>query len=312
VSTRPKPRPTHEPSPSDQLAPAAHRDADRVDPLTGDSTHIVASRQTRPNLPSDQCPFCVGGIEAPEPYDVRWFPNRWPPLPDERAEVILYTADHNANFTSLGVPGARRVIDVWCDRTVALGARPDVDYVLIFENRGAEVGATIAHPHGQIYAYDAVPPQPRAELEHGDVIAGLGPDAMGDRFVTRSGTWRAWVPFAATWPFALVIAPDEQLPDLPSLSSPQRDDLAGLLIDVFGRLDLLFHQPMPYMMWFHQRPTDGGDWPNAWVHAHITPLYRSPDTPRFVAAAELGAEVYFNPVDPADAATSLREATRDE
>ena len=282
--------------------------ADRVDVLTGDVTHIVATRQARPNLPSTGCPFCVGGVEAPEPYDVRSFPNRWPPLSGDRAEIVLYTPDHDATFPSLGQAGARLVVDLWAERTVALGSRPDVGYVLVFENRGPEVGATIAHPHGQIYGYGSVPPRARAELDHGDTTAGLGPDAPGERLVARQGAWRAWVPHAATGPYDLVLAPEHKIPDLPALDDQSRDQLAGLLVDVLGRLDRLFADPMPYMLWFHQRPTDGGDWPTAWLHAHVTPLYRSPGTPRFVAAAELGGQIYFNPVDPIHAAAALREA----
>src|SRR5690606_39872460 len=77
-------------------------DGYRVDPLTGDVAYIVAGRQRRPNLPATGCPFCPGGLEAPEPYDVLAFPNRWPPLPAGRAEVVLYTPDHDATFASLG------------------------------------------------------------------------------------------------------------------------------------------------------------------------------------------------------------------
>ena len=84
--------------------------------------------------------------------------------------------------------------------------------------------------------------------------------------------------------------------------------MAALLLDVLARLDRLFDGPMPYMLWFHQRPTDGGSWPNAWVHAHLAPLYRAAGTARFVAAGELGSGVFFNPVDPADAAAQLRDA----
>ena len=85
-----------------------------------------------------------------------------------------------------------------------------------------------------------------------------------------------------------------------------RDGLAALLVDVLARLDQLFDAPMPYMLWVHQRPTDGGDWPDARLHVHIAPLLRSPGTQRYVAAGELGAGVYFNPVVPADAAATLR------
>src|SRR3954471_4632404 len=149
---------------------SAHVDDIRVDPHLGTIVHIVRARQGRPNLPSTGCPFCPGGLEAPDPYDVRWFRNRWPAMPDGRCEVVLYTPEHDATFWSLGVAGARRVIDLWAERTAVLGARDDVAYVLVFENRRAEVGATIAHPHGQIYAFDDVPDQPRSELARGDVF----------------------------------------------------------------------------------------------------------------------------------------------
>ncbi len=239
---------------------------------------------------------------------MRAFPNRWPALPGGACEVVLYTPDHLATFATLDPDQARAVVDLWAERSAELGGRADIDYVLVFENRGAEVGATISHPHGQIYAFDVVPAGPRRELELGDTDAGLGPTAPGDRLVSRRGSWRAWVPAAAAWPYALVLAPEARVPDLPSLASTSRDELAALLVDVVGRLDRLFEAPMPYMLWFHQRPFDGLDWPNAWLHAHISPLLRSPGTVRFVAAGELGGGLMFNPVDPDDAAAALRDA----
>jgi UDPglucose--hexose-1-phosphate uridylyltransferase len=278
----------------------------RVDPLTGDVVFVVADRQGRPNLPSSGCPFCPGGLEAPDPYDVRWFENRWPPLAAGRCEIVLYTPKHEAAFWELSPTEARRVVDLWAERTAELGARPDVSYVLVFENRGPEVGATIAHPHGQIYAFDLVPPRARAELFRADTTA-FDEAAVGDLLVAAHGGWQAWVPHAANWPYELLLAPRQQLPDLPSLGDESRQELAGLLLDVLARLDRLFDAPMPYMMWFHQRPTDGGEWPSAWLHLHIAPLLRSPSTPRFVAAGELGSHVYFNPVDPTAAAARLRE-----
>jgi UDPglucose--hexose-1-phosphate uridylyltransferase len=282
--------------------------APRVDPLTGEMVQVVASRQARPNLPTTDCPFCPGGLEAPDDYQVRAFPNRWPALPEGACEVVLYSPDHHASLATLGAEQARAVVDLWAERSAALGQRADIDYVLVFENRGPEVGATISHPHGQIYAFDLVPAAPRRELEHGDRDAGLGPAAPGDRLVSSVGSWRAWVPIAAAWPYALVLAPETAVPDLPSLSPDSRDDLAALLVDLVGRLDRLFDAPMPYMLWFHQRPFDGNEWPTAWVHAHISPLLRSPCTVRFVAAGEMGGGVMINPVDPVDAARALRDA----
>jgi len=278
----------------------------RRDPLTGDEVVVVAARQKRPNLPSEGCPFCVGGLEAPEPYEVRSFANRFPPLPDDRAEVVLYSPRHDAAFWELGVDGARRVVDLWAERTTALGSRDDVAYVLVFENRGPEVGATIPHPHGQVYAFDEVPPEPLAELGDGPcALCTPPPDAQ---VVASGGGWSAWVPEAATWPYELRLAPAAHEPDLPSLGDGARDGMASVLVDALARLDRLFGAPMPYMLWIHQRPTDGGSWPGAHVHVHVAPLLRFAGTPRFVAAGELGSGVFFNPVDPSAAAEELRRA----
>ena len=277
---------------------------DRIDPHTGARTYVVGSRQVRPNRPSlAGCPFCPGGLEAPEDYDVRWFVNRWPALPDDRCEVVLYTPEHDASFWSLGAERARRVIDVWAERTAALGVRPNVDYVLIFENRGAEVGATIPHPHGQIYAFDRVPEQPRKELERGELFCD-----PADRLVAESQGWKAWVPDGPVFPYALRLMPSSNVADLPSLNSQGRDSLAALLVNCLERLDRAFDAATPYMLWIHQRPFDGNPWPQARLHLDIVSPWRKAGLPRYVAAGELGSGVYFNPVPPEAAAQHLRDA----
>jgi UDPglucose--hexose-1-phosphate uridylyltransferase len=275
----------------------------RVDPFIGTRVHVVGTRQKRPNLPSTGCPFCVGGIEAPEPYDVRWFPNRWPAMPGDRCEVVLYTPEHDATFFSIGVPGARKVIDLWAERTEMLGKRDDVDYVLVFENRGPEVGATIAHPHGQIYAYDHVPSRPSRRLS-----GGWAPDANpGDRLIIEHGGWRAWVPFVPTFPLSIEVAPVQRVPDLPSVTDAGRDELAALLVDLFDRLDRLYDRPLPYMMWLNQRPTVADGFDDAWFNIEIVSPWRSAGVQRFIAAAEVACEEYFNPVIPEDVAARIRE-----
>ncbi|TML58124.1 MAG: galactose-1-phosphate uridylyltransferase [Actinobacteria bacterium] len=276
----------------------------RFDARSGAPVVVAGDRQDRPNLPAGACPFCPGGLEAPEPYAVRSFVNRWPPLPDGRAEILLYSPRHDASLWSLGVDGARAVVDLWAERTAALGRRDDVAYVLVFENRGAEVGATIPHPHGQLYAFDDVPPVPARELA-ADACAICAEDTR-DRLVARAGDWWAAVPNAARYPYELLLAPDAHVPDLPGLVGESRDALAAVLVDALARLDGLFDAPMPYMLWVHQRPTDGGDWPGAHVHVEVAPLLRARDTPRFVAAGELGSGVWFNPVVPEEAAAQLR------
>ena len=275
----------------------------RIDPVLGTVVHVVGTRQKRPNLPSTGCPFCVGGLEAPEPYDVHWFPNRWPAMPGDRCEVVLYTSEHDATFFSLGVAGARTVIDLWADRTETLGKRDDVDYVLVFENRGPEVGATIAHPHGQIYAYDHVPSRPSRRL-----AGGWAPDPdPGDRTVIDADGWCAWVPYVPTFPIAIEVAPRHHIPDLPSCSDHDRDVLAALLVDLFARFDRVYDQPLPYMMWLNQRPTVTDGYDDAWFNIEIVSPWRAPGVHRFIAAAEVACDEFFNPVVPEELAGRLRD-----
>jgi UDPglucose--hexose-1-phosphate uridylyltransferase len=298
----------------------------RLDALTGEWVTIVGARQDRPHLPDHGCPFCVGGLEAPEPYTVRSFTNRWPPLTGgpawERgagadrapargaAEIVLYTPEHHASFASLGVDGVRRVVDLWAERTAALLARPDVAYVLVLENRGREVGATIDHPHGQIYGFPFVPPVPAREAarsaEHGCVICAEVTRERADpaRVVVEGHGWVGWVPFASAWPYGMLLAPVEHVTGLPALPDEGRGGLAHTLVDVLGRYDRLFDRPVPYMLWVHQQPEQ----PGAHLHVHLASTWRSASVARHVAAAELGSGTLFNPVVPEQAATRLRDA----
>jgi UDPglucose--hexose-1-phosphate uridylyltransferase len=275
----------------------------RIDPHLGTVVHIVGSRQRRPNLPHDGCPFCVGGREAPEPYSVRSFPNRWPALGEGRCEVVLYTPDHDASFASLGVDGVRAVIDLWAQRTAALRAEPGVNYVLIFENRGAEVGATISHPHGQIYAFDHVPDRQARLLK-----AGWTPDHdPGDREVLVANDWTVVVPHAPIHPVSIDIAPRRQVGDLVSLSEVELDGLAAVLVDVMSRLDRFYERDLPYMLWINQAPVNWSDGPPAWLRIEIVSPWRSAGLSRFIAAAEVATGEYFNPVEPSEVARRLRE-----
>ena len=276
----------------------------RVDPALGTVVHVVGNRQSRPNLATNtstsECPFCIGGLEAPEPYDVRSFVNRWPPMPDDRCEVILYTSDHNASFGSLSIEQAKKVIDLWAERTSQLAARADVDYVLVFENRGAEVGATISHPHGQIYAYDHVPERP-----HQLFANNWAPDETAERVINSNSEWTSFVPFASIYPTAVTVAPRQRVGDLTSLSTKQRLELAAMLIETINRLDQLFETPLPYMMWINQQPANGLV-KDAWMSVEIVSPWRQKGLARFIAAAEVGAGEYFNPVVPEQLAEKLR------
>jgi UDPglucose--hexose-1-phosphate uridylyltransferase len=280
-------------------------DADlRIDPLTGARVVVTPWRQQRPNLPAGPCPFCPGGLEAPAPYDVRHFANRWPALPDGRHEVVLHSPDHGASFPDLDKDQAARVVDRWSARTAALGERDDVAYVFVFENRGRAIGATIDHPHSQIMAFDAIPPLPATELSA--TTCAFCPDPGDDLLVLRHEGWRAAVPWAPSWPYELLIAPDRHVPDLPAAGRELRAALGALLAGALARVERLLGPDAPYMLWTHQRPADGGDWPAAHLHLHLAPVMRAPGLRRHLAAAEFGAGIFFDPVDPRQAAAQLR------
>jgi UDPglucose--hexose-1-phosphate uridylyltransferase len=277
----------------------------RIDPLTGAHVIVTPWRQHRPILPGGQCPFCPGGLEAPEPYDVRYVANRWPGLLGGRAEVILHSPDHDSSFPLMGPDGAARVVELWSARTEALGERQDVDYVFVFENRGRLIGATIDHPHSQIMGFGLVPPIPGTELAQ--PICDLCRDPDDELVVTRQSGWLAIVPWAPSWPYEILIFPRGHVADLPAAGPELRAGLAAILLECLVRLEALFGLGTPYMLWIHQRPTDGKDWPTAHLHLHIAPVMRSPGAVRYLSSAELGAGMLFNSVDPGQAAAELRK-----
>jgi UDPglucose--hexose-1-phosphate uridylyltransferase len=276
----------------------------RIDPLTGACVVVTPWRQQRPNLPGGLCPFCPGGLEAPGSYDVLHIPNRWPGLPNGCHEVILHSPDHDSSFPSLGEDASARVVELWSARTAVLGSREDVDYVFVFENRGRMIGTTIDHPHSQIMAFSEIPPIPKSELAKSNCDLCEDPDD-GLLVVRRSG-WLARVPWAPSWPYEMVISPRSHVTDLPTAGRRLRTGLGVILVDSLTRLERFFGRDAAYMLWIHQRPTSEDDWPAAHLHLHLAPVLRAPGVRRHLAAAELGAGVFFDPVDPHEAAARLR------
>jgi UDPglucose--hexose-1-phosphate uridylyltransferase len=276
----------------------------RIDPLTGACVVVAPWRQQRPNLPGGLCPFCPGGLEAPGSYDVLHIPNRWPGLPNGCHEVILHSPDHDSSFPSLGEDASARVVELWSARTAVLGSREDVDYVFVFENRGRMIGTTIDHPHSQIMAFSEIPPIPKSELAKSNCDLCEDPDD-GLLVVRRSG-WLARVPWAPSWPYEMVISPRSHVADLPAAGRRLRTGLGVILVDSLTRLERFLGRDAAYMLWIHQRPTSEDDWPAAHLHLHLAPVLRAPGVRRHLAAAELGAGVFFDPVDPHEAAARLR------
>jgi len=318
----------------------------RYDPVTGEWRMFAGDRQDRTFLPPDEfCPLCPtvpGGpaTEIPLPgFEVAVFENRFPallrvpPAPTVRGtglhpvatsaganEVIVYSDRHDLGLAGMDVGGIARIVDVWADRYAELGARAEVGYVFIFENRGVAVGVTLDHPHGQIYAYPEIPPRVAGKLEvaarhydrggtcvHCDVIAAeLAEDV---RVVARNRGFLAFVPFAARFPFEVEVAPVRHSQSLLDLTHPERLDLADILRSVLRGFDRLFGFPLPYVMSMHQEPTDGGSYRHlSHFHIEFTPLHRRRDRLKYIAGSELGAGAFVNDTAPEDTALLLRLA----
>jgi UDPglucose--hexose-1-phosphate uridylyltransferase len=192
-----------------------------------------------------------------------------------------------------------------------------VEQVFPFENRGEEIGVTLHHPHGQIYAYPFVAPRTARQLDvaraHREATGEcrsctiVAAEAEGERVVGRAPGWVAFVPFAARWPFEVHFFPTRHLPDLPALNEAERDGLATLVKDVLGRFDGLFDQPLPYMLTCHQAPVRR-DRDLAHVHLEAFSVRRSATKLKFLASSESGAGVFINDIAPEQAAELLRRA----
>ncbi|MBA0049381.1 galactose-1-phosphate uridylyltransferase [Streptomyces sp. AJS327] len=343
----------------------------RRDPLLGDWVAVTAHRNSRTyHPPAADCPLCPstppgepaegvtnGGrrTEIPEPdYEVAVFENRFPsftggPGPEQpaaphglfgerpgagRCEVVCFTSDHHASFAELDEERARLVLDVWTDRTAELSRLPGVEQVFCFENRGTEIGVTLSHPHGQVYAYPFVTPRTERMLESAaahtartggrnlfdDVLAAE--EAAGDRVVLAGEHWLAHVPHAARWPYQVRICPRRRVPDLTELAEEARAEFPGLYLDLLRRFDRIFgpdEPPTPYIAAWNQAPGvgrragRGGSGAGYAAHsefgAHLDlfTVRRAPGKLKFLAGSESGMNVFINDVPPEAAAQRLRE-----
>jgi UDPglucose--hexose-1-phosphate uridylyltransferase len=309
----------------------------RLDPLRNQWVAYATERNDRTFLPTDFCPLCPSGkggaSEVPlDTFEVVVFENRFPAFgPDRRngrpvrppttgCEVVVYTPEHDLTLAQLPPERVRLLVDVWADRYRALGARAEVAYVYIFENKGEEVGVTLHHPHGQIYALPFVPPFAQAELDaSGKHLAGSGEclhcselalEASGPRVVLEEGSVIAFVPRAARWPYEVHVYPRRHVASIADLDDAERWDLARALLGVSGTYDRHFGFSTPYVMAVHQAPTDGTGWPQAHLHFEFYPPHRRGDRLKYLAGVELGAGTFVNDTRPEDTAAQLRRAAQ--
>ncbi|PWI58486.1 galactose-1-phosphate uridylyltransferase [Sulfoacidibacillus thermotolerans] len=311
----------------------------RYNPLLQDWTMVAANRQNRPNLPLDFCPFCPGSGKVPENYEVYIYENDFPTLsphpaePDDvstglyktapaygKCEVVLYSQDHEASISKLKVTQIRKVVDAWTERFVELAKDPLHQYVLIFENRGREVGVTMPHPHGQIYAYPYVPLKLATELnatkvhyeQHGECLLcamNREEQTFAGRMILETDYFTSYIPFFTDYPYGVFIVSKAHKTALPDFTTAERNDLALILKRVTAGMDALYLRDFPYMMVLHQRPVNGAD-VELHYHFHIEfyPPLRSEDKLKYLASSETGAWAPCNPTAVEETAAILRSA----
>ncbi|SDE19407.1 UDPglucose--hexose-1-phosphate uridylyltransferase [Blastococcus fimeti] len=332
----------HDAADTRDLPPVATRSQLRWDALLGEWVVIASHRQTRTFLPpADQCPLCPSRpgrpTEIPDSdYQVVAFENRFPSLATGverdvppsapgaplaelrpgfgRCEVVVFTSDHDRDFFQLPPDRARLVVDVWAERTAELSRIEGVEQVFVFENHGEEIGVTLSHPHGQIYAYPFVPARVEKvlgsvrrhrETSGGDLFAEVvEAERSGPRVVAANGSWTAFVPAAARWPYEVQLFPTRKVPDLAALTDQERDDLVAVYLDVLGRFAHRFDTPMPYIASWNQAPRAARDeW---WLHLQLFSLRRAPGKLKYLAGSESGMGAFITDTNPEDVAEQLR------
>lgn len=312
----------------------------RWHPLRGEWVAYATHRQLRTFLPPPDYDPLRPSADPSAPtelpigdYEIAVFDNLFPsmcdseevPLPQivpvERAgghcEVVVFTQEGNTSLSQLSLGRIELLIEVWARRTQVLSSRPRIRYVLPFENRGAEVGVTLHHPHGQIYAYPFVPPTPlrmqTQELQY--FAANTKPmlEALIDaeihvakRIIYLGEYAVAFVPAWARYPYEVWIATRVAVPDFTALSSLQRADLARALKLTLLKYDGLWETAMPYIMAWYQAPSDGTPRGAYHLHAECYPAYRMKGRLKYLAGTEVAAGMFVNDTFPEEKAQELR------
>ena len=337
----------------------------RYDVLTGEWVPMASHRMNRTFLPpADANPLAparpgaaYSDGEIPDTdYDVVVFENRFPSLvavpgvPDEvtnldgealwptrpaagRCEVICFSPDPSGSLAGVGTRRMRTVIEAWADRTAALGQLPGVEQVFCFENRGKEIGVTLHHPHGQIYAYPYLAPRTatmlrQARAHRGRTGGNLLRDVLeaelraGRRIVAESEHWAAYVPAAARWPVEIHLAPRRDVPDLPALTDAERADLTRIYLRVLQAGDRFFPQPegsdhagepiaLPYIAAWHQAPVREGR-EDLRLHLQLFSILRAPGKLKYLAGSESGMGAWISDTTPERIADRWREVISDD
>ena len=296
----------------------------RWNPLRREWVLVAASRQARTFLPERaDCPLCPSrpghSSEIPAShFDAAVFENRFPAMVPARpaggsCEVVVYTDEHEGSFATLSASRLARLAEVWSDRYRELAARRGIRYVFIFENRGEQVGVTLHHPHGQIYAYPFIPPVAATELHRrsaGCLLCRLIDDERKGRrrVLIDEGGIVAYVPGYARWAYEVHVTTRSHRPALTALTPSNREALLTAMQRIARAYDRLFDVPMPYMMAMHQAPAGGPAPAQAHLHVEFYPILRDRGKLKYLAGSESGAGVFINDTLAEESADRLRAA----
>ncbi len=308
----------------------------RWNPTVREWVSTASHRQHRPQMPTDWCPFCPGSGRVPEQYDVHIYPNDFaafsvPPtapaiagddfyrvgLSRGKCDVVLYHPDHTTSLPQLPVEHIVKLVKLWRQRFSELKALAGIRYVLIFENKGAVIGVTMPHPHGQIYAFPFIPPRIEKEISaarahhrkhHRCVFCDLLKKERRDgrRVIAENEAFTAFIPFYARWPYEVHIFSRRHYGTLEQLRAGEERGLAEMLKWVTLKYDNLFSMSFPYMMLLHQAPARGK---HDYFHFHIEfyPPHRSKEKLKYLASVETGGGSFLNDSLAEEKAAELRK-----
>ncbi|MFC4638258.1 galactose-1-phosphate uridylyltransferase [Deinococcus hohokamensis] len=328
------------PSPSPD--PVDARPLMRWHPLRGEWVMYAAHRLGRTFLPPPEYNPLAPTSDPEHPtelprgrYDIAVFDNRFPSLtlnaPDApevpgtaqrpgvgKCEVVVFSQNAAGRLADLSEAQLALLLGVWAERTAVLGDTGKIRSVLAFENRGVEVGVTLHHPHGQLYAYDHVPPVQATMLaqakqwrtEHGEAWLSSFVAAereAGVRVLRDEGHALSVVPPFARYTYETWVVPARPVGLLSQLAPDETLAFARVLKDALLRLDALFGVRMPYLLTVHQAPVGEAPDPDFPLHIEIYPYLRAPGRLKFLAGTEQGAGEFANDKFPEVSARELRE-----
>ncbi len=314
----------------------------RWNPLLDTWTLVATNRQHRPHLPKDYCPFCPSQNKALPNYDVLAYDNDFPAMSLQnqepgtknpkgifrkaeavgKCEVILYSPEHNKQLYQLSDAHVLKIVELWNERFKVLSKDKRVKYIFEFENRGEEVGVTIPHPHGQLYAYSFIPAKIREELNNckkyyqqnkRNLFADLNAAEKKhkNRVVYENKSFIAYIPYFTDYPFGVFVANKKLKGNITQFTLNEKKDLAELLKKLTRAFDKIYDRPFPYMMCLHQTPVNEKKYADAKkyfaFHIEFYPPLRAKDKIKWYAGSEMGAGAAANPLDVDECAAILRK-----